>query len=81
MEKSLNAVSFARAKIGSVLREVRDLQNYYEEKSLSLEKRESELSDLDMAKGISDYEKIRLTYEALMKLFSSNRELTILKYL
>lgn len=75
------AVSSARAKIGSVLREVRDLQNYYEEKSLSLEKRESELSDLDMAKGISDYEKIRLTYDALMKLFSSNRELTILKYL
>ena len=81
MEKSLNAVSFARAKIGSVLREVRDLQNYYEEKSLFLEKRESELSDLDMAKGISGYEKIRLTYEALMKLFSSNRELAILKYL
>ncbi len=81
MEKSLNAVISARAKVGSILSEVRDMRNYYEEKNLSLEKQESDLSDLDMAKGISDYEKVRLTYDALMKLFASNRELTILKYL
>ena len=81
MEKSLNAVISARAKVGSILSEVKDMKNYYEERNLSLEKQESDLSDIDMAKGISDYEKIRLTYDALMKLFVSNRELTILKYI
>ena len=81
MEQSLNAVISARAKVGSILSEVKDIKNYYEEKNLSLEKQKSDLSDIDMAKGISDYEKVRLTYDALMKLFTSNRELTILKYL
>ena len=81
MEQSLNAVISARAKVGSILSEVRDMKSYYEDKTLSLEKQKSDLSDLDMAKGISDYEKVKLTYDALMKLFTSNRELTILKYL
>ena len=81
MEQSLNAVISARAKVGSILSEVRDMKSYYEDRTLSLEKQKSDLSDLDMAKGISDYEKVKLTYDALMKLFTSNRELTILKYL
>lgn len=81
MEVALDAVTYARAKIGSILSEVRDIRNHYEDKQLFLGKKESDLSDIDMAKGISDYEKIRLTYDALMKLFASNRELTILKYI
>lgn len=81
MERTLDTIISSRAKIGSILSEVRDMKTYYEDKKLSLEKERSELSDLDMAKGISDYERVKLAYDALMKLFSSNRELTILKYI
>ena len=81
MELAINKVISSRAKIGSILSEVKNYQNYQEDKKLSLEKRISDLTDADMAQSISDYERLRLTYEAVMRIFADARNLTILRYI
>ncbi len=81
MQRTYEKIAAVRSRIGSVLTELRNQVNYAEEKKLSLEKELSDLTDTDLAEAISDYERYRLTYDAVMKLFTGTRELTILRYL
>jgi len=81
MQRAYEKLSAVRSKIGSTLTELRNQVSYSEEKKLSLEREISELTDTDLAEAISDYERHKLTYDAIMKLFAGVRELTILKYL
>lgn len=81
LQKSYEQVSKIRAEIGSILKELRNEQVYQETRKDTLEKQKSDMEDADIAKSISDYERYKLTYDAIMKLFVNHRGLSILDYI
>ncbi|AAC07524.1 flagellar hook-associated protein FlgL [Aquifex aeolicus] len=81
MEQSVERIINFRAKIGSILKELRNEQNYQEDRKLVLEKQKSEAEDADLAKSISEYERYRLAYDAIMKLFVNHKNMSILDYI
>ncbi|GAB6065279.1 hypothetical protein JCM9492_03710 [Aquifex pyrophilus] len=81
LKKSYDQIVKVRSEIGSVLKELRNVQEYQEERKDTLDKIKSDNEDADLAKSISDYERFRLTYDAVMKLFVNHRGLSILEYI
>jgi len=81
LEKAYKKISEIRTKIGSVLKELRNEQNYQEDRKVVLEKQKSDVEDADLAKSISEYERYRLAYDAIMKLFVNHKNMTILDYI
>ncbi|HIP43516.1 MAG TPA: flagellar hook-associated protein 3 [Aquifex aeolicus] len=81
LQKSYEQISKIRAEIGSILKELRNEQVYQETREDTLEKQKSDVEDTDIAKSISDYERYKLTYDAIMKLFVNHKGLSILDYI
>ena len=80
LKQAYDQIVKIRSEIGSVLKELRNIQTNQEDKMDTLNKIKSDNEDADLAKSISDYRRYELTYEAIMKLFA-NRRLTILEYI
>jgi len=81
LEQGIKKIMETRTKIGGVLKELRNEQNYQEDRKVVLEKQKSDVEDADLAKSISEYERYRLAYDAIMKLFVNHKNMTILDYI
>ncbi|NPA32398.1 MAG: flagellar hook-associated protein 3 [Aquificae bacterium] len=81
LKLSADRVSYARAKVGASMRELEHMRTYQEIRRDILDNAFSELVDADIAFAVSDYERYRLAYEAVMRLYDETRKLTILAYI
>ncbi|SHK39102.1 flagellar hook-associated protein FlgL [Thermocrinis minervae] len=78
--RSYERIDYQRSNVGAVLSQVKNLQPMQENRGDVLNKEKSDLEDADLSKSIMDYTKYQLAYEALMKIISSQRDMTILRY-
>ncbi|MEJ7619280.1 MAG: hypothetical protein WKI46_00490, partial [Aquificaceae bacterium] len=81
LQRAFDRVSFRRSQVGSVLSQVKNLQPLQENLSDNLNKQKSDLEDAELSQSIMDYTRYRLAYEALMRIITDQRDMSILRYL
>ncbi|ADC89731.1 flagellar hook-associated protein 3 [Thermocrinis albus DSM 14484] len=81
IERSYSTVSAWRAKVGSVLAVVRNMQDLQENSMDILQARKSDLEDADLPQSVLEYTRYRIAYEALMRIVADQKDLTILRYI
>ncbi len=81
LQRAFDRVSFRRSQVGSVLSQVKNLQPLQENLTDNLNKQKSDLEDAELSQSIMDYTRYRLAYEALMRIITDQRDMSILRYL
>ncbi len=80
-DKGLNAVMQHRSKLGSQLNVIENLNQQNEVIKLNYDELVSSLEDTDYAETISNLEKTRTAYEALLASISQNKDISLLNFL
>jgi flagellar hook-associated protein 3 FlgL len=80
-DKGFNGVSASRSRIGTQMAVIEDLKPQNEFLKTSFLELKSKLEDADYASVISELEKVRTAYEALLATFNQNKDLSLLNFL
>ena len=81
IDRSYDKITYERSRLGSVLSQVRQEEPVQENKMDFLKKEKSDVEDAEVSESIMEYTRYRIAYEALMRIVSDTRDLTILRYL
>lgn len=81
VQRSYEKIVYERSESGSVLSQVRAIQEPQENRMDVLKKQKSDNEEVNLSESIMEYTRYRLAYEALMKIVADTRDLTILKYI
>lgn len=81
VQRSYDKISLERSKSGSILAQVRNLEDVQENRMDTLRKMKSDEEEVELSESIMEYTRYRIAYDALMRIVSDARELTILRYL
>ena len=80
-DKGFNGVSAARSRIGTQMSVIEDLKPQNEFLQTVFSDLKSKFEDADYASVISELEKVRTAYEALLASFNQNKDLSLLNFL
>jgi flagellar hook-associated protein 3 FlgL len=80
-QRAYDKVTAERSEVGSVLSQVRSLQDVQENKMDQLKRRKSDEEDAELSESLMEYTRYRMAYEALMRIIADTRDMTILRYL
>jgi len=81
VDKSLNNVLTARAKLGTSLKEIEDLDSEGDAKSVAFKQDLSALLDLDYAKALTELSQQQVTLQAAQQSFVKTSELSLFSYI
>ncbi len=81
VRRSYDKVIYERSKSGSILSQVRSLQDTQETRMDTLRKQKSDAEEVDLSESVAEYTRYRLAYEALMRIVADVKDITILRYL
>jgi len=79
-DKGLSKIMEHRSMLGSQLNVIEDLREQHDNMKVNISELESDLEDVDYSQAISDLEKARTAYEALLAVIAQNKDLSLLKY-
>jgi flagellar hook-associated protein 3 FlgL len=71
----------ARGKLGDWLNRADSLQALFSDRSVAYEKENSELTDLDMVAGISNFQKNQTAYQAALQSYSQVQKMSMFDYM
>ncbi len=80
MDSSLERLQAARAQAGDWLNRADNITQAQAANSLALESRRSQAIDLDMAKGISDFNKFQTGYQAALQSYAQIQKLSLFNF-
>ncbi len=80
-DKGFNGVAAARSRIGTQMSVIDDLKPQNEFLQTVFSELKSKFEDADYASVISELEKVRTSYEALLASFNQNKDLSLLNFL
>ena len=81
LQRSYDKIVYERSRVGSVLSQVKNIEPVQENKMDVLNKQKSDTEEVDLSESIMDYTRYRTAYEALMRIVTQTRDMTILRYL
>ncbi len=79
-DKGLSKIMEHRSMLGSQLNVVEDLRQQHDSMKVNISQLESNLEDVDYSEAISNLERARTAYEALLAAIAQNKDLSLLKY-
>ena len=81
IDASLERLQSARSQAGDWLNRADSITDTQSAKTLSLEAERSRAVDLDMAKGISDFNKFQTGYQAALQSYAQIQKLTLFNFI
>ncbi len=81
VKRSYDRVTQERARLGSILSQVKQEESVQENKMDVLRKQRSDTEEVEISESIMEYTRYRIAYEALMRIVADSRNLTILRYI
>ncbi|MDQ7039058.1 MAG: flagellar hook-associated protein FlgL [Aquificota bacterium] len=81
VQRSYDKIASERSETGSVLSQVKSLEDVQENRMDSLRKQKSDEEDAELSESIMEYTRYRIAYEALMRIVADTRDMTILRYI
>ena len=81
VQRSYDKIVSERSETGSVLSQVKSLEDVQEVKLDSLRKQKSDEEDAELSESLMEYTRYRIAYEALMRIVADTRDMTILRYI
>ncbi len=81
LQRGYDKIVYERSRVGSVLSQVKNIEPVQENKMDVLNKQKSDTEEVDLSESIMDYTRYRTAYEALMRIVTQTRDMTILRYL
>ncbi len=81
VQRAYDKIVAERSEFGSVLSQVKTLQDVQENRMDILRKQKSDEEDAVLSESIMEYTRYRIAYEALMRIIADTRDMTILRYI
>jgi len=81
VRRAYDVLTARRAKVGSVLSQVREEESVQENRMNTMLKQKSDAEEVELSESIMEYTRYRIAYEALMRIVAESRDLTILRYI
>lgn len=76
-----NKILQERSLLGTQMKTAQDIKEQHQFKKLTLNELTSKLEDADFTKVISDLQKSQVSYQALLAVFSQNKQISLLNYM
>ena len=81
IQRAYDKVVSERSRFGSILSQVKDQQPVQENRMDVLRKQKSDTEEVELSESIMEYTRYRTAYEALMRIVTESRDMTILRYI
>lgn len=81
VDVGMDRLSSVRGRLGEWLNRADSLTTLFEDRSVAYQKEDSDLTDLDMVKGISDFQTHQTALDAALKSYSAVQKLSLFQYI
>lgn len=81
IQRTYDKVTSERSRFGSILSQVKAQEDVQENNMDVLMKQKSDNEDVEVSESIMEYTRYRIAYEALMRIITDTRDMTILRYI
>ncbi len=81
MDVGLDTLTVARGRVGDWLNRADTMDNLFKDREVFHQKEQSELTDLDLVKGISEFQTHQLALDAALKSYSQVQRLSLFQYI
>lgn len=81
VDAGMDQILAARGRLGEWLKRADSMSTLLEDRSVAYQKENSDLTDLDLVKGISDFQTQQTALDAALKSYSSVQKLSLFQYI
>ena len=81
MDKGADRILDTRGRVGEWLNRADSMSNMFADKALFHQKEKSDNEDLDMVKGISDFQNLQLGLQAALQSYGQVQKLSLFQYI
>lgn len=81
VDQGLDNLLYSRGRVGEWLRRADSIDNVLQDKSVASQKEVSDLTDLDMIKGISEFQTKQMAYQAALQSYGQIQKQSLFQYI
>jgi flagellar hook-associated protein 3 FlgL len=81
MDDGLDRIQLARGRLGDWLNRADQMNNLFTDRTLAYQKEQSELTDVDMIKAVSEFQSNQTAYQAALQSYAQIQKMSMFDYL